>query len=187
MPSILDGLPKSEAALKEIHAGSSAALGALLDAERMPPQIRARLEAMGEGLSHADILGITEAERDALLVQGVRQLQQGDVAGAQNTLTMLYQLEPGDARAVYALAATYQTQEAYRAAGRLYLVFLALDATNPQGYLRLGECFLGNGEADQAQAYLEAAKVQAAGTPEQGQVEAHADSLLSAIAARAAA
>jgi hypothetical protein len=34
----------------------------------------------GEGLSLADILKIPKEERDALLAQGIRQMQVGDVA-----------------------------------------------------------------------------------------------------------
>ena len=188
MPSILDGLPKSEAEMKQAHLGSSILLGEYIaGAKELSPKAKSIFEALGEGLSLADIMKISKQEREALLVQGYRQLQHGDHAGAQNTLTTLYHLEPTDERVVYALAAAYQAQEQYATAGKLYLTFLALDATNPQGYLRLAECFMANREFDEARAHFEAAKVQAAGTKAAAAVSAHADAMLAVIESRAAA
>jgi tetratricopeptide (TPR) repeat protein len=186
MPSILDGI-KTEAEMKRLHAQASAVLGNYVAAGKLTPRAQSILDAMGEGLSLAEVMGITTQEREALLVHGLRQMQSGDAAGAQETLLTFYHLDPLDPRAAYALAANFQAQEDYLTAGRLYLTFLALDATNPEGYLRLGECFMGNREDDQASAYFEAAKVQAAGTPAQGAVEAHADAMRAILATRMAA
>lgn len=184
MPSILDGLPKSEAEIREIQESSAALVGQYMASAELTPKSREIFERLGGGESLADIMGITKEQRDALLVQGYRQFQGGDIAGAQNTLTQLYHFEPTDERVIYALAATYQAQEKYAEAGKLYVTFLAFDATNPQGYLRIGECFLANREFDDAKAYFEAAKIQAAGTKEAPAVNAHADSMLSVLASR---
>lgn len=187
MPSILDGLPRTQTELQEAHLASAIVFGESVAEADLTPRSRSIVEAMGQGLSLGDALGISLAERDALLVHGFRQLQQGDAAGAQVTLTQLYHIEPTDERVIYALAATYQTQEQYAAAAKLYLCFLAYDATNPQGYLRIAECFLAVREYPEAEAYIEAARVQAAGTPAQDEVGRHADALSAAIPARPAA
>ncbi|MNL48429.1 hypothetical protein D3C87_1712880 [compost metagenome] len=42
-------------------------------------------------------------------------------------------------------------------AAYFYLNFLALDATNPEGYLRLGECLMSAGELEEARASIQTA------------------------------
>jgi len=186
MPSILEGMP-TKAQLDQMQWASAAMLQDLLDSPELPAPSRQMIELMGEGLSQADILGITKEERDAVFTKGVWQLQQGDIAGGRNTLSVLYRLEPTDERVIYALATSFQAQEDYVTAGRLYLHFMAFDATNPQGYLRVAECFIGNGEITEARELLEGAKIQAAGTPTQAEVDTYADSLLASLAARGTA
>lgn len=183
MPSILEGLP-TKPQLDQMQRANAVMLEGLLESPDLPAPSRRMIELMGEGLSQADILGITKQERDAVFTKGVWQLQQGDIEGGRNTLSVLYRLEPTDERVIYALATSYQAQEDYVTAGRLYLHFLAFDATNPQGYLRVAECFIGNGEIVEARELLEGAKVQAAGTPAQSEVDTYADSLLASLAAR---
>lgn len=187
MPSILDGLPRTQAELQEAHLASAIQFGEIVAQADLTARSRSIIDAMGEGRSLGDVLGITREERDALLVHGFRQLQQGDAAGAQVTLTQLYHIEPMDERVIYALAATYQAQEQYAAAAKLYLCFLAYDATNPQGYLRIAECFLAAREYPEAEAYIEAARVQAAGSACEADVDRHAGALSAAIPARPAA
>lgn len=186
MPSILEGLP-NKAQLDQMQQASVAMLEGLLESPELPAPSRRMIALMGEGLSQADIRGITKQERDAVFTKGVWQLQQGDIEGGRNTLSVLYRLEPADERVIYALATSFQAQEDYVTAGRLYLHFLAFDATNPQGYLRVAECFMGNGEATEARELLEAAKIQAAGTPAQAEVDTYADSLLASLAVRGTA
>lgn len=186
MPSLFDGLPRTEAEMREVHRASAAMIGAYAASGKLSPKAQSIFDALDEGLSLADVMNITKEERDALLVQGTRLLQVGDLDGAQEMLLMLYRLEPMDERAVYALAATFQAKQEYAYAAKLYLVFLALDATNPQGYLRLGECLMANREFDEAGAYFEAAKTLAAGTRSETAVNAHADAMLGALASRAA-
>lgn len=160
--SILDGMPRTEADMKQIVGGSSTIIDEFLSKAELSPRAQSIVDHLKDGLSLADILKISKEERDALLVQGIRQMQSRDVAGAQTTLTMLHRLEPLDERVIYALATTYQAQEDYAVAGKLYVTFLALDATNAEGYLRLGECFLGNRETEQAYACFEVGKGEAA-------------------------
>jgi tetratricopeptide (TPR) repeat protein len=101
---------------------------------------------MKEGLSLGDVIGIKKEHRDALLARAHGLVVAGEIDKARDVLIMLYQFEPLDERSSYALAATYQLQGDFATAGKLYVIFIALDATNPEGHLRLAECFLGAGE-----------------------------------------
>lgn len=157
--AILDGLPKTKAETERTLAIATKVFESGLAKAKLTSGQRRVLDLMKKGLSMADIAGISKEERDACLALGCRQLQVGDLVNAEATLLGLVQIEPSDERAIYALAATYQAQRKYEVAGRLYLQFLALDATNPQGYLRLGECFMGAREPEGARGCFEAAKV----------------------------
>jgi Flp pilus assembly protein TadD len=149
--SILDGMPTTQAELNAALEFARPILDGTIREANLSERAQSVLDLMQEGLSLADIMGITKPQRDALLVQGCRLLQVGDVAKARDVLTQLYQLEPTDERTIYALASTYQVEGNFAAAGKLYVLFLALDATNPEGHLRLGECFLGAREYDNAE------------------------------------
>lgn len=149
--SILDGMPTTE---KELVAGiefASPILNKAIEDAKFPERVHSVLDLMKEGLSLGDIMGLTKQHRDALLLQGCRYLQLGDLAKGRDILTQLYQIEPMDERTIYALATSYQLEQNFAAAGKLYVLFLALDATNPEGHLRLGECFLGAKEYDNAE------------------------------------
>jgi uncharacterized protein HemY len=141
--SILDGMPSNEAQLKGAVEFANPIIEQAIAKLNLTERQQSAGELMKEGLSIADIMGISKQHRDAMLVQGIRLLQAGDVGKARDALTTLYQMEPLDERVIYALANTYQVEGDFAAAGKLYVTFLALDATNPEGYLRLGECFLG--------------------------------------------
>jgi tetratricopeptide (TPR) repeat protein len=107
----------------------------------LTPVQRRIIELMREGFSFADIFNISEAERDGVLAVARQLLTVGDFARARAVLFTLLEIEPGDSRVLYALAGCYQGEGKLAAAAQLYTYFLARDATNPQGYLRLGECF----------------------------------------------
>lgn len=150
--SILDGMPSSAedllgarhyaAAFIELYRGR-------LDAQ-LTPRVRHVLDLMGQGVSLGQIAGIETKERDAILLQACRLLQSGDARKARDLLIPLFRLEPLDARVVYVIAATCQSTGDIATAGKIYVHFLALDATNVEGYLRLAECFLAAGEAENA-------------------------------------
>jgi tetratricopeptide (TPR) repeat protein len=179
--SILDGLPKSAEEMRAAFTGGAEALRALAASDELSPKMRSILDELNDGQSMADIMGITKEERDAMLLQGFRLLQGGNAAAAQDLLTTLHNLEPLDERVIYALGAAFQAQEDYAQAGRLYLLFLSLDATNPEGYLRLAECFMGNGETEQAAACFEVAKIEAGRRAPRPDLAAYADRMLAAI------
>jgi tetratricopeptide (TPR) repeat protein len=149
--SILDGMPKDEAELRRAIAFAVPIVEGAVREMKLPERILSVLDELKDGLSLADIMGITKEQRDGLLAHGMRLLQLGEIAKAREVLIPLQQLEPMDERTIYALATSYQLEGNYSIAGKLYVYFLALDATNPEGHLRLGECFLGAKEYDNAE------------------------------------
>jgi tetratricopeptide (TPR) repeat protein len=156
--SILDGMPSSEADLKKAMEFVAPHIDKMIAESGLTEREQSVFELMKEGLSLGDIYGITKEQRDALLVHAGRFLKAGDIQKARDILLKVYQFEPTDERAIYALATTFQLEGNFSAAGKLYLAFLALDATNPEGHLRLGECFLGAKEYDNAESEFRIAR-----------------------------
>lgn len=182
--SILDGMISSEAELQAATAMAATAMQDFLAKADLSERQRDVLALMQEGLSLADIFDIKKEHRDAMLIQGIRLLQHGEPAKARDLLVGLYEIEPMDERVIYALAATYQVEGDYATAGKLYVQHLALDATNPEGFLRLGECFLANQELDEAVDCFETVRGlvgEGHGTPDH---IVHADKMLDIIKAR---
>lgn len=116
---------------------------------------------LSEGFSVADILQIPDEQLDAAFAYGHRLLASGETAKARDIFSMLCQVQPLEERYTYALAATHQVCGDFRTAGRLYVLFLSLDAASVEGRLRLAECFLGAGERDNAVAMFESAAAEA--------------------------
>lgn len=110
------------------------------------------LDLMGQGLSLGDILDISERQLDAVSIQATQFLEAGNIAAARELFTLIVRLQPMEARYTYGLATTYQLEGNYRSAGRLYAIYLGLDADCVHGRLRLAECLLGAGEHQDAAA-----------------------------------
>lgn len=185
--SILDGAPTSPEALRAVFAITANILGVVLEETKPSPRLKSFIDAMSQGHSLASCLDITLQEREALLVQGMQRLQIGDHAGARAALHSLYHLEPTDERVSYALGATYQAMGDYATAVRIYMLFIALDPQNPEGFLRIGECFLASGEFAEAQASFEVAKVEAGRNTPRPDLAAYADRMIGLAQNRAAA
>lgn len=166
--ALLDGFPKSieeiEKALALVEPGARAAL----DDPKLTPKQRSVFKLMSEGMSLGDIMGLTKAHRDALLVYAGRTLQAGDVEKASSLLEMICRLEPFDARPIYLLAVIRQQQGRLDVAAQLYVAHLALDATNHDAHHRLGECFMAGREYGNAAECFGRAKslAEAAGAAE---------------------
>ena len=184
--SILDGLPKDReqgatAALLASQIVSGATKGADLN-----PRQQSIVDLLNEGLSLADICGITKGERDVLLAQSGRLLQAGNVRGAQDMLINLLQLEPTDHRVSYTLGITFQMQGDFARAGKLFAQAIALDASRQDSYARLGECFMANREDDSARGCFEAARIDLGGGPPRADTRDHAGRMIALLDARAA-
>lgn len=148
--SILDGLPRSEDEIIEASHYSRIVVDAFLAGNTVPPTVQTAFALMKKGVPLSTLLDITDKECDALFVQACRDVQFGEIERARQSLMMLHLMQPLESKIVYVLAAGYQVQGDYATAGKLYVHALARDATNPDGYLRLGECFLANKEFDMA-------------------------------------
>ena len=140
--SILDGLPRSAAEAQKILELTGPMVQRVFNSMDLTPKQRSMLDLLNKGFSLADIYGLTQDERDAMFAKGCQLVQAGDIEKARDWLIFLHQLDPLDARIIYVIAVTYQTQGNFSLAAKLYIFFIARDATNPEGYLRLGECLL---------------------------------------------
>ena len=129
-------------------------------------------------IAAASVVGI-DIDRAAFEVPA----QMRDAASALGVDPYLWLLAGGDD---HALAATFQAQDAWPTAGKLYVHFLALDATNPDGYLRLGECFLAAREIEEARTCFENARRLAADGHGRPGVLAHAICMLDAARSQGA-
>lgn len=116
-----------------------------------------RVKLMQAGYSPKEIFELNDREMDALFQSGYQALGAGDVQKAQDTFATLCRLDSLDARFPFALAATFQLQERFETAGKLYVVALGLDATHVDGFLQLGECLIAAREYDNASEVFEVA------------------------------
>ncbi|MGQ3211771.1 MAG: hypothetical protein ACT6U0_10165 [Shinella sp.] len=154
--SILDGAFNDA---KTMHGAMEFAQAVLDQATpQLDEKTRHIIELTADGSSLGDALGITKEQRSALYDLGSRLLQVGETQKAFDVLMRLNQLDPLDERAYYGLGVACQTQGELPKAAKMYVMFLALDATNPLGYLRLGECLLQAQEYADAYVSFEAAR-----------------------------
>jgi tetratricopeptide (TPR) repeat protein len=140
--SILDGLPQSEAEVEKALALAAPVVERIFESMDLSPRQRSILELLKKGHSLADIYDLTQDERDAMFTRGCQLVQAGEFEKGRDWLMFVHQLDPRDARVVYVIALTYQMQGKFTLAAKLYVFFIALDASNPEGFLRLGECLL---------------------------------------------
>jgi len=187
MPSILDGLPGSEQEMRDVWKFAEPFIKEGLENLNLSPKRQSILDLLKEGLSVADIVDISKEERDAMLLQGYKFIKQGDLNKAEDWLFGLFQLNQLDERVIYALAVAIQAKGDFARAAKLYVTFLALDATNAEGYLRLGECFLSAKEYDNAQACFKVAKAECDRGNGNAQAAAHATQMLAYVAERRSA
>jgi tetratricopeptide (TPR) repeat protein len=165
--SILDSHPF----LKIDMDAATRSLPEILDAvmESLEIEDTPYIQAVRSGATPAAALGLEQRHIEALYQQGYDLLAVGELAKARAVLTTLLQLDPSEERAVYALAATYQLEGRFDVAAQIYTTFITMDATNPDGFLRLGECLEAIGEIENAAGCYEIALGEAErghGSPE---------------------
>lgn len=160
--SILDGFYAQETGAEELLASlkhhidtASSEIGG--DAADL-------LAAVAEGFSFADIMGFGEDHKEALFQFGCRFMVTNNLDQAERIFVMLALLDPLEARAPYGLGIIAQTRKELHKAAQFFMQFIILDATNPKGYLRLGECLLAANEHQEAEsAFLTAKKLAESG------------------------
>lgn len=179
--TILNGFFPKEGDMREIVEGSNELTSALFESVPLTERQESIVEYLRQGLTLGNILGITPKDMNALIAQALRFIEAGRRDKARDVLLRCHQLDPLEARAVYVIGTTYQMDGDLERAAHFYMHFLALDATNPDGYLRLAECLMAAGEIDNARDAVGAAAGfarQGKGRPE---ALAHAERLQAAI------
>ena len=146
--SILDLGFNSEEEFKEAIEIAAPAIEKILQDSGLADENFIKL--MEEGFSPCEILGLEKNHLDALFVSGYQYMSAGDMQKAKDVFQTLTQLDSMDERFTFALASVHQIEGDFSVAGKLYLFFLAMDATNVEGYLRLGECLMAAKEYNEA-------------------------------------
>jgi tetratricopeptide (TPR) repeat protein len=155
--SIIEGLPQSEDEWREAMNFAGPLIEQIEAAMEMTPPQKKNLQQVKAGVPLSVLWGITKEEREAALAQGCRLVAQRKFKAARAILLPLFMLHPYDARVPYTAAVSLQLEGDVSAAAKLLVQAIALDATNPEGYLRLGECFLTAKEYENAADAFESA------------------------------
>jgi len=116
---------------------------------------------MVEGLSLGDIEGLSVHHKEALFQLGCKLMLCNEAEQAESIFIALSLLDPLEARAYYGAGIAMKAQGKLSGAAQLFMQFLSLDATNPDGYLRLGECLVAAGELEEARSAFLAAEALA--------------------------
>lgn len=100
------------------------------------------VQGLEEGRTLAQIQGLTRDDLEVLYAQGFRLLTQGMRDKAEVVFTRLVMIDPLMSRNHYCLGLCHQLAgDPARALG-LFEISVALDATNPEGLIKMGECHL---------------------------------------------
>lgn len=103
------------------------------------------LQGMMDGLTGAQAMGLGREDLNAIYAAFFRMLNDKDFAAARDGFTYLVMIDPLHAPNHYCLGVALQGLGRLNDAEGAFIGFLALDATNPDGYLRLGECYQSRG------------------------------------------
>jgi Flp pilus assembly protein TadD len=184
--SILDGLPKNEAEAREAVEMAGRFLETILEDSEFGEMFKNShvIQRMNEGATLAEAIELEEEELEALYAVGHQQLAAQDIAKAKDSFLNLVQLNPLDERFHYGLGVALQLNGEIAPAARAYLGFLALDADNAEGYMRLGECFLFSGELENAEEVFRIGKRIAEEDPAHADVVPYAAKMLDTVRAR---
>lgn len=138
------------------------------------------VEELIAGGTLASRVGLTAEHIDAFLSQAHALIKVGQLAKARDNLLPVLLLDPLEDRALYATAATLQMERRYAEAGRVYAAYIMMKALDPIGYLRMGECLLGDGAPGEAREFIEGA-MSLARENDDATTAGHAEKLLEFI------
>lgn len=147
---LLNDLQMSPEETKRQNEGFATFLRGFLAENAVSPEFKAACEGVLAGDTVGTVLGLETPHRDAIVAQGYKYLQLQRLDEAKDWLSLALAAEPLDERALYGLGVIAQMQGDLKRAVRALLQFQALDATNPDGLLRLGECLYANRELEEA-------------------------------------
>lgn len=91
---------------------------------------------------------------DGLLIMAHSQIKAGLLEKARETLQLVMLLDPYEDRALYTYACTIQMEGNYFLAGMFFMQYVMMKALEPRGYLRVGECLLGDNHFEEAREYI---------------------------------
>ncbi len=114
------------------------------------------MKDMNAGMTQAQAMGLSREDLDVIYAVAFSKLNAGDAQAAWDGFTYLVMIDPIHAPNYYCLGIACMQLGDWDGAENIMLSFLALDATNPVGYLRLGEIFNKRGDRKRA---LEAIKL----------------------------
>jgi tetratricopeptide (TPR) repeat protein len=143
---LLDDFQVSAEETKRRSEGFATFMRGFLAENPTSPEIADRFERFLGGETLGTALGLETAHRDAIVAQGLQYLRVGRLDDAHDWLSFALAAEPLDERALYGLGVVAQLRGDLKTAAHCFVQFQALDATNPEGLLRLGECLYANRE-----------------------------------------
>lgn len=123
-----------------------------------PAQVR---EATAEAQTIAQLRGLSREDLEVLYTYGFNMIGSGKLQQAEDIFINLCMIDPLEAKNHYCLGVVRQMQKRWHFAAEDFNRFLAMDATNPEGYLRIGECERALGRHDSARDYFETALAHA--------------------------
>lgn len=182
---LLDGMPRSA---EDYRAGAESAadiMNRYFDRHPETPKVASLRKRLMAGETPAMIAGINGEEIDAILAMGGKFLKAGQMDQAKDWLAFAALLDPYEPRGLYMLGMVFQIEGDLQVAARLYINFIAFDATNPEGFLRLGECLLANGETEAARGCFDMADTLCEKGHGSANARDHAKRMLAAMPAQA--
>lgn len=115
---------------------------------------------MKDGLTPAQSMGLRREDLNVLYTLAFQRLNSGALEDAYNLLAFLVMIDPLHAPNYYCYGVCEQLRGNLEDAEKAFISFLALDATNPVGYIRLGEVYLAKDEKGQAKSLFEVAEAE---------------------------
>lgn len=113
------------------------------------------------GETIAQVKGLTRQDLELLYAYGFKFLANRDAERAEDVFAHLCLIDPLQAKNHYCLGVVHQIKQQWDIAIDDFSRFCALDATNPEGYLRIGECLTAKGERAEARDAYEVALLEA--------------------------
>lgn len=115
------------------------------------------LLAVLDGQTIAQVKGLTRADLEVLYAYGFSMIAGGDADRAEPFFMHLCFIDPLIAKNHYCLGIVRQMKQQWDTAIDDFARFCALDATNPEGYLRIGECLTAKGDKAEARRVFDVA------------------------------
>ena len=153
-PEMLED-PKIQQALKD--AGELAAEALKQNGLDQDPVLQ---RVMG-GETIAQARGLSREDLEIIYGMGFTLITSGELDKAEDVFITLCFMDQLVAKNHYCLGVVRQMKQQWQMACDDFIRFLALDATNPEGYLRIGECKVALGEKDEAKEYFRLALLEA--------------------------